>query len=146
MLLGLAEVFGILSVLAVGLLFNPKISTQVYDWKTNPFSYHPLLMTVGLLFCYGNAIVVYRTFKQTPKLTVKILHAFLLLSSFIFAAIGFVAIVRSKLEGKRAQFMTYHTWIGLATLILFALQWICGFISFLLPKLSLELRQAYMPR
>ena len=146
LLLGAAEIFGLISVILVGLFFDPNVYTSTYNWTTNPFSYHPLLMTLGLLFCYGNAIVLYRTFRQTPKLTVKILHAVFLIASLVIAAVGFAAIIRSKNLGKRPHFMSFHAWLGLATLILFTLQWMCGFVSFLLPKLSLETRRKYMPR
>jgi len=149
-LLILAEIFGLLSVILVGLLFgllyDKNIPTLIYDWKINPFSFHPLLMTIGLLFFYGNAIILYRTFKQIPKFTVKISHAALLILSLIFAAIGLAAIIRSKNLLNRSHFMTYHSWIGLTTMILFTFQWIFGFISFLFPQLSLDFRTAYMPR
>jgi cytochrome b-561 len=144
-LLGIVEVFGVLSIILVGLLFPKNGKYGSYNWETNSFSYHPLMMTIGLLFCYGNAIILYRTFRQSAKYPVKLFHAFLLIASLIFAAVGLAAIIRSKIIGKRPHFMTYHTWIGLATIILFTFQWICGFVSFLFPQLSLNLRQRYMP-
>ncbi|CAF3864905.1 unnamed protein product [Adineta steineri] len=146
-LLIVCEIFGLLSVILSGLFFDKKLyaSKYVYNWDTNPFSYHPLMMTLGLLFCYGNAILLYRTLKSTPKLIAKILHASLLIVSLVLAIVGFVAIVRSKNLRKAPHFMTFHSWLGLTTLILFALQWICGFISFLVPQLSLNIRKAYMP-
>jgi cytochrome b-561 len=145
-LLTIGEIFGLISVILVGLFFKQNGFYPTYDWEKNPFSYHPLMMTLGLLFCYGNAILVYRTFKQIPKLWVKILHAVLLLISLLFTLIGLTAIIRSKNLGNRPHWMTYHTWIGLTTIILFVLQWICGFVSFLAPKLSLEYRAKYLPR
>jgi len=145
-LLTFAEVFGLLSVILVGLLFDRTVSSSTYNWKTNPFSFHPLFMTIGLLFCYGNAIILYRTLTETRKYTVKILHALLSLLSLIFAAIGLAAIIRQKNLLNNSHFMTYHSWIGLTTIILFVFQWIFGFVSFLFPKLSLDIRQAYMPR
>ncbi len=145
-LLILGEIFGFLSIILVGLFFPKNGFYATYNWDKNPFSYHPLMMTIGLLFCYGNAIIVYRTFKQIPKSAVKLFHACLLIISLSFAAIGLAAIIRSKNVGKRPHFMTYHSWIGLTTIILFTLQWICGFVSFLVPKLSLEFRQTYIPR
>jgi cytochrome b-561 len=145
-LLIIGEIFGFLSVILVQLFFRKNISYETYDWDKNPFSYHPLMMTLGLLFCYGNAIIVYRTFKQTSKYIVKLFHACLLLISLLFTVIGLIAIIRSKNLGQRSHLMTYHSWIGLITIILFILQWICGFISFLVPKLSLDFRQGYISR
>jgi cytochrome b-561 len=145
-LISIAELFGLISLILVGLFFPENGFYPTYNWTTNPFSYHPLMMTIGLLFCYGNAIILYRTFKQTPKYGVKVLHASFLIISFVFAAIGLAAIVRSKNLGNRPHFMTYHSWMGLITLCLFGLQWILGFVSFLIPRLSLDFRKAYMPR
>jgi len=90
-------------------------------------------------------LFLYRTFKQTRKNVVKILHALLLIISLAFAAIGFTAIIRSKIAGNRPHFMTYHSWIGLTTITLFVFQWIMGFVSFLVPQLSLNFRKGYMP-
>jgi cytochrome b-561 len=38
-----------------------------------------------------------------------------------------------------------HSWVGLTAVILFGLQWVFGFVSFLFPKLSDGLRAAYLP-
>ncbi|CAF1480197.1 unnamed protein product [Adineta ricciae] len=141
----LAEIFGLLSVILVGLLFDGRIYTDTYNWPKNPFTYHPLMMTLGLVFCYGNAILIYRTFRTTPKLFVKVGHALFLILSLVLGIFGFIAIIRSKNLGKRSHFMTYHSWLGLTTLILFVFQWICGFVCFLFPQMSLEIRKTYMP-
>jgi cytochrome b-561 len=148
LLWGSTQLMGLHAVLLIAILYNAKLFDGGYNWTTSPFSYHPTMMTVGMLFCYGNAILLYRTFTETPKFTVKLLHAILLVVSFIFAAIGLAAIIRSKNTSKppRSHFMSFHSWIGIATFILFAFQWVCGFISFLYPQLSLFMRQRYMPR
>lgn len=145
-LLTLAEIFGFLSLILIGLLFNKNYFAATYNWETLPFSYHPLFMTIGLLFCYGNAIIFYRTFKQIPKYSVKLAHAILLIVSLLFTILGFVAIIRQKNLGKASHFMTFHSWLGLATIILFSLQWIFGFVCFLIPQTSIEIRKTYMPR
>ena len=141
-----AELFGITSVVLVGLFYPKNGYYPTYNWETNPFSYHPLMMTIGLLFCYGNAIIVYRTFRRAPKYPMKLLHAFLLISSLAFAAVGLAAIIRNKNLRGTSHFMTFHSWLGLTTIILFTFQWIGGFVSFLVPQLSLKVRKAYMPR
>ncbi|CAF1673291.1 unnamed protein product, partial [Adineta ricciae] len=127
----LAEIFGLLSVILVGLLFDGRIYTDTYNWPKNPFTYHPLMMTLGLVFCYGNAILIYRTFRTTPKLFVKVGHALFLILSLVLGIFGFIAIIRSKNLGKRSHFMTYHSWLGLTTLILFVFSmdlWFCLFL------------------
>lgn len=145
-LLIIGEIFGIISVVLVGFFYPKDGRYGNYDWETNPFSYHPLFMTIGLLFCYGNGIILYRTFPKTKKILMKSFHGFVLISSLAFAAAGLAAIIRSKNQGQRPHFFTYHSWIGITTLTLFVFQWILGFISFLFPQLSLSFRQVYLPR
>ncbi|CAF3372004.1 unnamed protein product [Rotaria socialis] len=142
-----AQLLGLLALILIGILFDKKHTAGGYNWKTSPFNYHPLMMTIGLLFCYGNAILSYRTLTRVPKFTVKLVHACLLVLSLIFALVGLTAIIRVKNESKppSSHFMSLHAWMGLITIILFVFQWIFGFCCFLFPTLSLEIRQLYMP-
>ena len=147
-LLIFAQLIGASAVVLIGILFNKKYSPNGYDWKTSPFNFHPLMMTIGLFFCYGNAILSYRTLIQVPKFPVKVIHASLLALSLIFAAVGLTAVIRAKNEdaSPNPHFMSLHAWMGLITIILFVFQWVMGFVCFLFPTLSIEIRQQYMPR
>jgi hypothetical protein len=82
------------------------------------------------------------------KIRVKILHASLLALSLIFSSIGLKAVFDNQSVSKppRANLYSLHSWIGLSAVVLFGLQWVAGFVSFLFPKLSEDLRQTYMPR
>ena len=93
------------------------------------------------------AILAYRVFRDVPKLRVKILHASLLLSSLIFASVGLKAVFDSHnlANPPKANMYSLHSYVGLSSVILFGLQWVFGFVSFLFPKLSEEFRSAYMP-
>ena len=141
-----AELLALLSVILVGILFGDKINPGGYNWKTTPFSYHPLMMTLGLLFFYANGILLYRTLAQTKKLIVKLLHALFLILAFVFGLVGLAAIIESKNQAKRSHFMSFHAWLGILTLSFFFFQWIGGFVAFLVPQLSLQVRQRYMPK
>jgi cytochrome b-561 len=94
------------------------------------------------------AILVYRVFRDVKKLPVKILHASLLALSLIFASVGLKAVFDSHNLAKPPMdnLNSIHSWIGLTTVTLFGLQWICGFVNFLFPKLNENIRRAYMPR
>jgi cytochrome b-561 len=52
-------------------------------------------MTVGLIFMYGDAILVYRVFKNVEKLYVKILHACFHMGALIFSSIALRAALDS---------------------------------------------------
>ena len=124
------QLMGLSAVILIGILFSKdQLFPYGYNWKTSPFIFHPLMMTIGLLFCYGNAILSYRTLTRVPKLTVKLIHALFLASSLIFAIVGFIGEIRDKNESipPESHFLSLHAWMGLITSILFALQWIFGF-------------------
>ncbi len=92
--------------------------------------------------------MVYRVFYNVKKISVKILHACLLALSLIFASIGLKAVFDSHNRATPPQdnLHTFHSWLGLTTVVLFGCQWICGFVSFLFPQLSEGFRRAYLPR
>ena len=123
-------------------------------------------MTLGMIFFYGDgklilvirlslcivccisAILSYRVFRDVKKIRVKILHGSLLALSFIFASIGLKAVFvnHNYAVPPKKNLYSLHSWVGLTAVILFGAQWVCGFVSFLFPKLSEDIRKAYMPR
>jgi cytochrome b-561 len=123
-------------------------------------------MTLGMIFFYGDgklfssvyifilkknffkAILAYRVFRDVKKLRVKILHGSLLALSLIFASIGLKAVFdnHNLADPPKPNLYSLHSWVGLTAVVLFGLQWVCGFVSFLFPKLNENIRKAYMPR
>ena len=142
----LFEIFSTVSVILIGILFSENFYSKGYQWKTNPFGYHPLMMVIGFFFLFGNSILIYRTFTKQRKIQVKILHALILIGSFVFALVGLTAIVRNKNLTNRSHLMSYHSWFGVFTLVLFFLQWLFGFSIFLLDCVSLRIRRRYLSR
>jgi cytochrome b-561 len=104
-------------------------------------------MTLGLIFLYGDAILLYRVMRNVTKTYVKILHALVQVAAFIFSAIALKAVfdAHNKAAKPIPNLYSLHSWVGLGTVILFCMQWLCGFISFLFPKLSEGLRRMYLP-
>lgn len=98
------------------------------------------------MFC--KAILAYRVFRDVKKLRVKILHGSLLALSLIFASIGLKAVFdnHNLSSPPKPNMYSLHSWVGLAAVVFFGMQWVCGFVSFLFPKLSEDVRKAYMPR
>ncbi|CAF1078598.1 unnamed protein product [Didymodactylos carnosus] len=145
----LAQLIGLTSLIFVGIWMGSYAGG--FAWQSDPdleFNLHPLLMTIGIIFLYGNSILVYRVFSDVQKLKVKILHATLLALSLIIGSVGLKAVFDSHNLAKpkpHANLQSLHSWVGLGIVILFGLQWLCGFISFLYPKLSKEARSFYLP-
>ena len=101
-----------------------------------------------VIYCSFVAILAYRVFRDVKKIRVKILHASLLALSLIFSSIGLKAVFDNHNLSKppKANLYSLHSWVGLTAVVLFGLQWVAGFVSFLFPKLSEDIRQTYMPR
>jgi cytochrome b-561 len=78
---------------------------------------------------------------------VKIVHAIIQVAVLIFASIALKAVFDSHNKASKPipNMYSIHSWIGLTAVILFGMQWVCGFVSYLFPKLSDALRSAYMP-
>ncbi|CAF0971032.1 unnamed protein product [Rotaria sordida] len=143
-----SQIVGVTAVILVAVFFGQYRGG--FAWTSDihkEFNYHPLFMTLGMIFFYGDAILAYRVFRDVKKLRVKILHGSLLALSLIFASIGLKAVFDSHnlATPPRANLYSLHSWVGLTAVILFGTQWVCGFVSFLFPKLSEEIRKAYMP-
>ena len=92
-------------------------------------------------------MLIYRLMRHTTKLHVKILHALIQVAVFVFATVALKAVFDSHNKPKNPipNMYSMHSWLGLAAVILFGMQWVLGFVSFLFPKLSDALRAMYMP-
>jgi len=106
-----------------------------FAWSSNPgleFNYHPVLMTIGLIFLYAEAILIYRVLANYPKRIVKMMHGVIQAISLVFALIGLKAVLDShNLNPKPIpNFYSMHSWLGLLTISLFVLQLLAGFAIF----------------
>lgn len=146
--LWLAESVGIIAVILVGVWTS--LYRGGFAWRTDPaleFNWHPLLMTIGMIYMYGNGILVYRSFRVRRKRKLKIVHAFTHLMIFVLAVIGLQAVFDSHNLNipPIPNLYTLHSWVGLISVILFSCQWVSGLVSFLYPGLHVSLRAAYLP-
>lgn len=93
------------------------------------------------------AILIYRTGRNKQKKILKLSHASIHALSFIFAVIGLKAVFDSHNLKKdpTPNLYTLHSWVGLATVILFTGQFVAGIVTFLYPMLSKSLRATILP-
>ena len=57
-----------------------------FSWQSNPsleFNWHPLLMILGMIYLYGNGILMYRMFRNERKRKLKLIHAGIMISVFM---------------------------------------------------------------
>jgi len=143
-----SEILGVIIIILVAVWFGRF--HEGFAWTSAPkkeFNYHPVLMVVGLIFLYANAIMVYRVFRNERKKRIKYLHGILHLLAFLFAVIALQAVFDShNLADKPvANLYSMHSWLGITTVVLFCCQFVVGFVSFLIPGLRMNLRAAYLP-
>ncbi|GAB1603480.1 cytochrome b561-like [Argonauta hians] len=121
-----------------------------FAWQSNlklQFNYHPLFMVIGFILINGEALMTYRVFRNNQKSCIKILHALMQMSALIFAIVGLKAVfdTHNYASPPIANMYSLHSWLGLATTILFALQTVMATFSFLWPGINISYRQKMMP-
>ncbi|XP_077475073.1 transmembrane ascorbate-dependent reductase CYB561 [Stigmatopora argus] len=142
---GGSQVLGLTSVVLTGVWMGHYRGGFGWDGSEREFNLHPLCMVLGLVFLQGDAILVYRVFHQEPKKNVKMLHGIIHLLALIVSIVGMVAVFDYHRAAKYPNMYSLHSWCGLATVILFALQWVMGLSFFLFPVASSRLRATYLP-
>ena len=92
---------------------------------------HPFLMVAGFIYFMGQAMLVYRTGTCCRRIYTKLVHTGFHLLAIPCIALGFVAVWDYKslrtdeTTGDRKEvphFYSIHSWLGLATMGMFALQ------------------------
>ncbi|XP_007456814.1 PREDICTED: cytochrome b561-like [Lipotes vexillifer] len=110
------------------------------------FNVHPLCMIIGLVFLQGDALLVYRVFRNEAKRTTKVLHGLLHVFAFVIALVGLVAVFDYHRKEGYADLYSLHSWCGILVFVLFFVQWLVGFTFFLFPGASFSLRSRYRPQ
>nr|XP_019937434.1 PREDICTED: cytochrome b ascorbate-dependent protein 3-like [Paralichthys olivaceus] len=138
---------GLLCVLFVTYWSSHWNGGFAWDHSALQFNWHPVLMVLGLVVVYGNAAVLYRlpfTWKQN-KLTWKLVHAALMLLALLLSVVGLYAVFDNHTSINIPNLYSLHSWVGICTVALFALQWILGLAGFLFPCSPLWFRGSLKP-
>ncbi|XP_066061146.1 transmembrane ascorbate-dependent reductase CYB561 [Chamaea fasciata] len=110
------------------------------------FNAHPLCMVLGMVFLQGDALLVYRVFRHEAKRSTKALHALLHGLALLIALVGIIAVFESHRTKGIPDMYSLHSWCGMATFVLYLLQWFLGCGFFLFPSASFSLRGWYKPQ
>ncbi|XP_019180179.1 PREDICTED: probable ascorbate-specific transmembrane electron transporter 1 [Ipomoea nil] len=113
-----------------GLSFNSANNFKI-------FNLHPLFMVVGFVLISGEAILVYTTPMRLGYLMskrLKALHISLHLIALGAAIVGLYVVFKFHHDTGTSNLVSLHSWIGISTVALFALQWVFSFFTFLFPS------------
>ncbi|KAK8507944.1 hypothetical protein V6N13_055412 [Hibiscus sabdariffa] len=130
-----AHVFGVLSfiLMLVWLLqYRGGIEYDSYEGY-RVFNVHPFLMFCGFIFLSGEAMMVYKTVQATHMVQ-KMVHMMFQLGAFVLGVVGICAVFKFHDMSNVEDVYSLHSWIGIATITLFAVQWLAGLISFMAPQ------------
>ncbi|PON66410.1 Cytochrome b561 and DOMON domain-containing protein [Trema orientale] len=108
------------------------------------FNLHPLLMLFGFIILGGEAIISYKSLplkKDVKKLIHLVLHAIAL----ALGIVGIYAAFKYHNESGIANLYSLHSWLGLGVIVLFAFQWLYGFLTFFFPGGSATLKSESLP-
>ncbi|XP_031431141.1 transmembrane ascorbate-dependent reductase CYB561 [Clupea harengus] len=140
-----SQLLGVASVVITGVWMGHYRGGYAWDGSRQEFNVHPLCMVLGMIFLYGDAIMVFRAFRNEAKRSVKILHGVLHLLALLISIIGMVAVFQYHDARNIPHMYSLHSWCGMLTFVLFIAQWLMGFSFFLFPGATAWLRRAYLP-
>lgn len=108
-----------------------------FAWREDPrkqFNLHPVLMVAGFITFSGFSVLLYRICRCCRRIYVKLLHTVFHALTIPCVALGFLAVLDSHnlAQPPIPNFYSLHSWIGLVTMGLFAIQFVVGFFSFLI--------------
>ncbi|XP_031492994.1 transmembrane ascorbate ferrireductase 2-like [Nymphaea colorata] len=141
-----AHVFGVIAAILMlvwclhyrgGLNLNSSDADHI-------FNVHPVLMFVGFILFSGEAIMAYKTVREERRKR-KLVHLALHLIAGLMGLIGVIAAFKYHGESELPNMYSLHSWLGMATICLFGLQWLIGFITFWYPGAAILTRTRFRP-
>ncbi|CAK9136878.1 unnamed protein product [Ilex paraguariensis] len=116
----------------------------ISDDKDLIFNVHPVLMVIGLVLLNGEAMLAYKTVCGTKSFK-KLVHLSLQFLAFCLSIIGVWAALKFHNDKGIDNFYSLHSWLGLACLFLFGVQWTAGFATYWYPGGSRNSRATLLP-
>ncbi|KAJ6225754.1 hypothetical protein RDWZM_004299 [Blomia tropicalis] len=122
--------------------------------KRKMFNLHAFLMLTGFIFVNGQSMLIYKTYMCCKKIYNKICHAIFFVLSISLVSFGMLVGIQAQhmvtsTDETPVHFYSLHSWIGLVTCGLFALQFFFGFITFLVllccERGTANYRQRFLP-
>lgn len=108
------------------------------------FNLHPVLMLIGLIIIGGEAIMSYKGLNLRKEVK-KVIHLVLHAIALILGIIGIYAAFKYHNESAIVNLYSLHSWLGIAVISLYGIQWLYGFVIFFYPGGSTGLRSESLP-
>jgi len=141
------QIIGLILILAV--FFWVVLFRGGFGFSTPKivFNWHPLLMTIAFVYLFANAILHYRTFRDSKKQDLKNQHSIIHGCILIIVLLAAFAALASHLFAKPPipNFYSLHSWLGVVTVVLFLSQFACGLWFFLSTRTADNYREAMLP-
>ncbi|XP_015280415.1 PREDICTED: cytochrome b561 [Gekko japonicus] len=141
-----SQTLGLAVILVVGAWMGVYRGGFAWESPELQFNAHPLCMIVGMVFLQGDALLVYRIFRNESKRSTKILHGLLHALALVIALVGLIAVFEYHKKKSFPNMYSLHSWCGIAAFSFYLLQWLLGLVFFLCPGVSFSVRSRYKPQ
>ncbi|KAJ1266754.1 hypothetical protein BS78_07G002300 [Paspalum vaginatum] len=124
--------------------FRGGLALRSQNNKMLIFNLHPVLMLIGPIVLAGEAILCYRSLPLTRDARKKA-HLALHAAGLAVGGLGIYAVFKFHVESGIPNLYSLHSWIGIATISLYAFQWAAAFLTFFFPGASAATRRRTLP-
>lgn len=139
-----AHVVGLLSILLV--FYWCVAFAGGFGLSGGPlFQWHPLFMSIGIIYLMGNGILMFRVFRNKHKFTLKLMHAATNAVGLVFVLLAALAVLINHNQTGIPNYYSMHSWVGLLTVSLYVLQAIVSILAFLLNAVSNPIKAILLP-
>ena len=151
----LSKLFAIISVILVIIWADSGEIDRGYlggiDWNENVFSYHAIFMIIGVVYCTGWSLTAFKLNFLRHSIKRKLHMTFHLISKICLivgakAAYDYKQLTHADDDsGPLVHLITFHSWIGLATILLLVQNDTLGSITFFVPSITVKYAKIYKP-
>lgn len=140
-----AQVAGLLSIGFIVIWCHEFLGGFGWVSPKQRFNWHPVLMTVGFVYAYGNGMMIYRVLRKEEKPKLKLIHGGINAFALVCAIIAQIAVFSFHNEANIPNMYSLHSWIGLGVTILYTAMLATGVVVFLLPGTPVYARAKVLP-
>lgn len=120
------------------------------------FNWHPFMMILGMVFCFVEACLSYRTWNHLGTIwgtvkVAKLIHLVWQTAAVICASVGLIAVFLSHNKpvggAYKANLYSLHSWIGIAVVTMYFAQYVVALYTFFTPQTvsPISQRESYKP-